>query len=275
MQQEGASLSSSTPDALWRDPANQILQPLAIEVTNLSRGSWLRGCALSVPVGTRLLVVSEPEESASVLVRVLAGLVRPDAGRISIAGMAEPAPSGWGRRVAHLGPEPGIPRWMTPREALRLAAGLLEVPPDEARVRIDRALAWCGIRDAVADWPVGRGGPPLLQRTGLAAALIADPEVLLLDEALRSLDTHERTRLLRLPGRRHTIVIASRYPASEAGLVSHIALLHGGRLVLMVPVSDLDAAGLPLSTRGIVMLAERRGVSVASAPGARAAAARS
>jgi ABC-2 type transport system ATP-binding protein len=217
--------------------------------------------------------VSEPEASASTLVRVLAGLVRADAGRMSIAGMAEPTKTGWGRRVAHLGPEPGIHRWMTPREALGLAAALLGVPRDEAAVRIERALAWSGIRAPAADRAVARGGPPLLQRTGLAAALIADPEVLLLDEPLRSLDTHERTRLLRLPGRRHTIIIASRYPASEAGLVSHVALLRSGRLALMAPVSDLDDAGLPLSTRGILSLAERRGVRMAAATDTPAAAA--
>lgn len=240
-------------------------------MTDLSRGRLLRHCSLSVPVGTRLLVVSEPEASASSLVRVLAGLARPEEGRIAIAGMSEPSRSGWGRRVAHLGPEPGIHRWMTPREALALSAALLDVPRDEARVRIERALAWSGIRGPAADLPVSRGGPPLLQRTGLAAALIADPEVLLLDEPLRSLDTHERTRLLRLPGRRHTIVIASRYPASEAGLVSHVALLHGGRLALMAPVSELDDAGLPLSMRGIIALAEQRGVKAVLAPEAHVA----
>jgi ABC-2 type transport system ATP-binding protein len=217
--------------------------------------------------------VSEPEAAASTLVRILAGLVRAERGRISIAGMSEPGARGWGARVAHLGPEPGIPRWMTPREALRLAAGLLGLPADEAAVRIERALAWSGIREADADRPVDRGGPPLLQRTGLAAALIGDPEVLLLDEPLRALDTHERTRLLRLPGRRHTIVIASRYPASEAGLASHVALLHSGRLALMVPVSELDDAGLPLSTRGILALAERRGVTSIGGRDAHAAAA--
>ena len=202
---------------------------------------------------------------------VLAGLTRSDGGRISIAGMAEGAKTGWGHRVAYLGPEPGIHRWMSPREALALAAALLGVPGDEAGVRIERALAWSGIPPSIADRPVGRGGPPLLQRTGLGAALIADPEVLLLDEPMRSLDTHERTRLLRLPGRRHTIVIASRYPASEAGLVSHVALLLGGRLALMVPVTDLDEDGLPLSMRGILTLAERRGVKAAGASGPRTA----
>ena len=266
-------MTSSTPDALWGDPANEILRPVAIEVTDLSRGSVLRQCSLSVPVGSRLLVVSEPEAAASTLVSILAGLIRSDHGRISIAGMAEAAKTGWGHRVAYLGPEPGIHRWMTPREALAMSAALLEVPGTEAGVRIERALAWSGIPAAVADRPVGRGGPPLLQRTGLGAALIADPEVLLLDEPLRSLDTHERTRLLRLPGRRHTIVIASRYPASEAGLVSHVALLRGARLALMVPVSDLDDAGLPLSMRGIVALAERRGVKPVGAPNSTAAAA--
>ncbi len=218
----------------------------------------LRRCSLSIPVGMRLLVVSEPEASASALIRILAGLSRPDAGRIEIVGMTDSSRRGWGRRVAHLGPEPGIPGWMSPREALVLAADLLGVVRDETAGRIDRALAWTGVAPTAADQPINRGGPAILQRTGLAAALIADPEVLLLDEPLRALDTHERTRLLSLPGQRHTILIASRYPASEAGLVSHVALLRAGRLALLAPVTDLDAAELPLSMRGITALADER-----------------
>ncbi len=145
---------------------------------------------------------------------------------------------------------------MTPREALALSARLADLPPDEARIRTERALTWAGIRPAAADRAVRHGGPPLVQRTGLAAALIGDPEVLLLDEPMRALDTFERTRLLRLPGPRHTIVLASRYPASEAGLVSHVALLRNGRVALVAPIGDLERAGLPLSLRGITKLAE-------------------
>ncbi|HJP70510.1 MAG TPA: ATP-binding cassette domain-containing protein [Candidatus Limnocylindria bacterium] len=224
----------------------------------LSRRGLLDRCSLTVPVGMRLLLVSEPEASASSLLRVLAGLSRPARGRVEIAGLSDASPGGWARRVAYLGPEPGIHRWMTPREALTLAAGLLEVPGVDAARRIERALAWARVPPEAFDRPVSRGGPPLLQRTGFAAALIGDPEVLLLDEPLRALESHERARLLRLPGRRRTILLASRYPASEEGLASHVAYLRRGRVVLVARVDDLEAAGLPLSTRGIAALADQR-----------------
>lgn len=206
----------------------------------------------------RLLVVSEPEASGSSLLRILAGLSRPSRGRVEIAGLSDGSPAGYARRVAYLGPEPGIHRWMTPREALILAAGLLEVPASDAAARIERALAWARIPPEAIDRPVGRGGPPLLQRTGFAAALIGDPEVLLLDEPLRALESHERARLLRLPGRRRTILLASHYPASEEGLASHVAFLRRGRVALVARIGDLAASGQPLSTRGIAALADRR-----------------
>jgi len=251
-------LASSTPDALWSAPSARVLRPSAVSCVDVSRGRLLDRCSLTVPVGMRLLLVGEPEESASGLLRVLAGLSRADRGRLEIAGLRDPSADGWGRRIAYLGPEPGIPAWMTPREALELASGLLELPAAEAERRIGRALAWANVPAAALDRPVRRGGPPLLQRTGLAAALVADPEVLLLDEPLRALEADERWRLLRLPGRRRTILIASRYPASEAGLASHLALLRGGRVALLARIADLEAAGLPLSMKGIGALADRR-----------------
>lgn len=247
----GTLLTSSTPDALWDAPALRTLRPAALTCEGVSRGRLLDRLDLSVPVGMRLLLVGEPEASASTLLRILAGLARPSRGRITIAGMDDPSAEGWGRRVAYLGPRPGIRSWMTPREALELAAALLELPRVDAARRIERALAWVRIDEATASRPLRRGGPPLLQRTGLAAALIADPEVLLLDEPLRGVEAVERTRMLRLPGRRRTLLIASRYPTSEAGLVSHVALLRAGRVAAMVSVDELAAAGLPLSASGV------------------------
>lgn len=221
----------------------------------LSRGQLLDDCSLTIPVGMRLLVVSDPPDAASALVRVMAGMAPRSRGRVEIAGSSDPSVDGWARRVAFLGPEPGIHGWMTPREALRLAARLLGLPAGLAAERTERALAWVGVGPPLSDRSVSRASLAVLHRVGLAAALMADPEVLLLDEPLRGLETRERTKLLRLPGPRHTIVIASRYPASEAGLVSHVALLRAGKVACMAPVNDLDAAGLPLSMRGIQALA--------------------
>lgn len=251
-------LASSTPDALWSAPSARVLRPSAVSCVGVSRGRLLDRCSIAVPVGMRLLVVAAPEDSASMLLRVLAGLSPADHGRVEIAGLRDHSADGWGRRIAYLGPEPGIPAWMTPREALELASGLLELPASEAERRIGRALAWAHVPADALDRPVRRGGPPLLQRTGLAAALIADPEVLLLDEPLRAVEADERSRLLRLPGKRRTILIASRYPASEQGLVTHLALLRHGRVALLARVDELEEAGLPLSMKGIEALADRR-----------------
>jgi ABC-2 type transport system ATP-binding protein len=251
-------VTSSTPDALWGSAALQALHPSAITCAGVTRGRLLNRCNLTVPVGMRLLLVGQPDAAASTLVRIVAGLSRRQRGHVEIAGLSDPTADGWGRRVAYLGPHPGIHRWMTPREALELAAGLLELPRLEASRRVERAMAWVRIPEAAADRPVRRGGPPLLQRTGLAAALMADPEVLLLDEPLRAIEAPERSRMLRLPGKRRTVLLASQYPASEEGLATHVALIRGGRVVLMAPMSDLEAAGLSLSMRDILALAAAR-----------------
>src|SRR3990170_857475 len=98
----GAALTSSTPDALWGAPALRALRPTAIAASDLSRGRLLDRCNLSVPVGMRLLVVGDPDASASMLLRVLAGLSRPSRGRVELAGMQDGSLTGWGSRVAHL-----------------------------------------------------------------------------------------------------------------------------------------------------------------------------
>jgi ABC-2 type transport system ATP-binding protein len=223
---------------------------------------------LAVGVGARLLVVSTPEASASLLLRVLAGLARATSGIVRIAGVtrADDSAAGWARRIGYVGPEAGIHPWMSPGEALDLAGRLAGLDPDERRRRIDEAAELYRL-GAQLGTPVRRGGPALAQRTALAAAMLAEPEVLLLDEPLRSLEPDERRLLLTIPGRRRTVLLASRYPASEAGLVNQVALLREGRIVLHVGIAELDEHDLQLSMRGIEALAK---LGLAGVPGAAA-----
>jgi ABC-2 type transport system ATP-binding protein len=222
-------------------------------VTRRSRGQHLlHDLTLVVGVGARLLVVSRPEQSASMLLRVLAGLSRMQAGIVRLAGVARPDSSaaGWARRVGYVGPEAGIYPWMTPREVLDLAGRIAEYDPSEIQRRIDHVAEHYRIGVSL-DQPIRRGGEPLAQRVALASAMLTEPEVLLLDEPLRAVDPEERARLLTIDGRRRTVVLASRYPASEVGLVNQVAFLQDGRLALHAPIDELERRGLALSQRGI------------------------
>jgi ABC-2 type transport system ATP-binding protein len=227
-------------------------------VTRRSGGQdLLRDLTLVVGVGAPLLVVSQPEQSASMLLRVLAGLSRVRSGIVRLAGMARPDSSaaGWARRVGYVGPEAGIYPWMTPREVLDLAGRIAEYDASDITRRIDHVAEQYRIVVHL-DEPIRRGGEPLAQRVALASAMLTEPEVLLLDEPLRAVEPEERARLLTIPGRRRTVVIASRYPASETGLVNQVAFLREGRLMVHAPISELERQGLALSQRGIDALIE-------------------
>jgi ABC-type multidrug transport system ATPase subunit len=249
-------LTSSTPDALWASQSVRTLKPAAVVCEGVSRSQrgqlLLDDLTLVVGVGARLLVVSRPEESASMLLRILAGLSRRHSGIVRLAGVARPDSSarGWARRVGYVGPETGVYPWMTPREVLDLAGRIAEYDLPEIRRRIDFLAERYRI-GVHLDQPIRRGGEPLAQRVALASAMLTEPEVLLLDEPLRAVDPEERSRLLDLPVSRRTVVIASRYPASEEGLVDRVAFLREGKLVMHAPMEELDRKGLALSQRGI------------------------
>ncbi len=198
----------------------------------------------------RLLVISDPEDSAPLLLRVLAGLARPDGGSTELAGLTDASRAGWARRVAYVGPEQGLWPWMTPREVLALAERLHGAPG----WHVDRLVTALGI-GAALNQPLSWGSEAMVERVALAAALLRDPEVLLLDEPLPSLDPEERSRILSLPGRRRTILLASRQPATEAGHCTHVALLREGGLAFLATVAELAARDLPLSVRGVEALA--------------------
>src|SRR5512134_36861 len=106
--QGGAVLASSTPDALWSAPTARLVQPAAVACRDVGRRGLLERCTFRVAPGVRLLVVAEPDESGSVLLRILAGLARPSSGRVVVAGIDGAEAARRGARVSYLGPEPGI-----------------------------------------------------------------------------------------------------------------------------------------------------------------------
>ena len=244
---------SSTPEALWTDPSVRRLRPAAVLVRGLRHGSHLADLDLVVPVGWRLLVVSRPDDASRDLLRVLAGLARPSSGSVRLAGLDPAATQRAGGLVSYVGPQAGLYAWMSPREALALSARLTALPADS----IDAALATYGLA-AAAETPMRRLGAGIAQRVALAAAVLTNPEILLLDDPLSALDVDERARLLAADDQRRTVLLASRFPSREAGICDHVALVRDGRVALVARTEELVEAGLPLSLRGIEALADGR-----------------
>jgi ABC-2 type transport system ATP-binding protein len=145
----------------------------------------------------------------------------------------------------------------TGRDHLRVLARAARVPTS----RVEEVLALVELT-AAADRGAGAYSLGMRQRLGLAAALLGDPELLMLDEPANGLDP-EGVRWLRdflrafaADGR--TVFVSSHHLAEVAQTVDHVVIISRGRLVVECPLSALVAESLSLEDAFIELTAERR-----------------
>ena len=119
------------------------------------------------------------------LLRLIAGLLRPDAGTVRVGG-AEPVP---GRAAAMVFQSYRLLPWKTVRDNVAFALPHLEAA--ERAARVDRVLAQVGLARFGDAWPRALSGG-MQQRANLARALTVDPEILLMDEPFAALDAQTR-----------------------------------------------------------------------------------
>ena len=170
--------------------------------------------------------------------RMLLGLVRPTSGRAWIHGRPLPDPDGLAR-VGAMIEEPGFHPWATGHRNLEFLALAGPAPRPDA---VERVLARVGLADA-AGRKVKTYSQGMRQRLGLAAALLREPSLLILDEPTNGLDPagiQEMRSLLRALADAGTTVFLSSHLLSEIEQVcDHVAVLHAGRLIVQGPVHDV------------------------------------
>jgi ABC-2 type transport system ATP-binding protein len=177
--------------------------------------------------------------------RMMVGLVRPTAGQVLIDGRRYdqlPTPR---RTVGAVLEATGFHPGRRGRDHLRIVGQLAGVPG----TRIDEVLDQVGLADA-ADRRVGGYSLGMRQRLGLAATLLGDPRVLVLDEPGNGLDPAGmawlRTLLRDLAGRGCAIVVSSHVLAELAQTVDQVLILNAGRLRFAGPLSTLTETGASL-----------------------------
>jgi ABC-2 type transport system ATP-binding protein len=174
--------------------------------------------------------------------KAIVGIARPTAGRALIDGApaasAAPDASKLGVYIDSCGAHPG----RSARDHLRSLAALAGLP----RPRVEELLSIVGLEQATSR-RVGSFSMGMRQRLGLASALLADPDILVLDEPLNGLDPQGIRwvrGLLRERAARGKTVLLSSHVLSEAALtVDDVVVIHKGRLIRQSSIEELERLG--------------------------------
>ncbi|PZA19723.1 ABC transporter ATP-binding protein, partial [Modestobacter versicolor] len=187
--------------------------------------------------------------------RALLGLVRPTSGTATVLGRPAGAPS---PGVGALIEGPGFYPYLSGRQNLRVLARYAGAAPD----RVDAVLGTVDLLDRADDrystWSLG-----MKQRLGVAAALLKDPEVVVLDEPTNGLDpagiTDMRALLRRLAADGRTVLLSSHLLGEVEQVCDRVAVISAGRLVVEGSVDEL------VGLRRLVVEAEPLGEAAAVA----------
>ena len=174
----------------------------------------------------------------STLIRILLGLIRPTEGGASVLGSSVGQPRSYAARVGVLIESPAFIPGLSARGNLVSLARLRHLPLE----RVDAVLAQVGLVGRDRE-PVKRFSLGMKQRLGIAAALLSDPELLILDEPTNGLDPAgivEIRELLRDLGRNGRTVIVSSHQLSEIEAVcDHLVVIRLGKLVFSGPMTEM------------------------------------
>jgi len=193
----------------------------------------VRGITLQIAAGQVVGVLGPNGAGKTTTVRMIAGLIPPSCGTVTLAGMDSVSDSiGVRRRLGYLPESAPLYREMRVGDYLRYRARLYGLDRRAGRAAVGRCAELCRVAD-VRRRRIGHLSKGYRQRVGLASVLLHDPQVLILDEPTSGLDPAqiaETRRLIRdLAGTRTTVIVSHVLPEVERSC-DRIILLARGRV---------------------------------------------
>ena len=217
--------------------------PLALEIRGLVKRfdrPAVDGLDLAVRAGEFYALLGPNGAGKTTTLRMIAGLMRPDAGSIHIAGIDALADPVAAKRVtAWISDEPMTYDKLTPEEYLEFVAGLWGVEPKLAQARARELLDWLGLAPHAHERceTFSKG---MRQKVALAGALVHEPRLIILDEPLTGLDAGSARQVKNVLRERaraggtvimttHILEVAERM-ADRIGVIAHGKLIAEGTL---------------------------------------------
>ena len=175
-------------------------------------------------------------------IRVLMGLIRASGGRCRLFGHVVPNREARAR-LGFLPESPYFYDYLTSRELLDLCGRLFGLDAAVRKKRADELLARVGLGGAAADRQLRRYSKGMLQRAGLAQALVNDPELVVLDEPMSGLDPvgrkDVRDLILELREAGKTIFFSTHILSDVEAICDRVAIIAGGKIHDVGPVAKL------------------------------------
>ncbi|MBM3527640.1 MAG: ABC transporter ATP-binding protein [Alphaproteobacteria bacterium] len=201
------------------------------------------GLDLTVRPGEFYSLLGPNGAGKTTTLRMVAGLLRPDAGSISIFGvdaLADPVAAK--RIMAWVSDEPMIYDKLTPYEYLEFVAGLWGIDAATAQRRADDLIGWLGLGPHAHERCEGFS-KGMRQKVALAGALVHDPRLIILDEPLTGLDAGSarqvKTVLRERVANGDTVIMTTHILEVAERMADRIGVIAGGRLIAQGTLAEL------------------------------------
>lgn len=205
----------------------------------------VRGVSLTIPSGSVFGLLGPNRAGKTTLVKILLNLTRPNMGTVSRLG--EPISARHTlSRVGYMHENHAFPRYLSASEVLTFYGGLSGLSTTILAERVPKLLERVGLADRAAE-PITRFSKGMVQRLGLAQALINEPDLLILDEPTEGMDLNGR-QLLREVVHEHrkagkTVLLVTHVLHEVEELCDELAVIVAGKIVYRGALKQLLAQG--------------------------------
>lgn len=205
----------------------------------------VNGLSLAVEQGEIFGLVGPNGSGKTTTLKLLLGLLYPTKGQARVFGKDPVTDTAVRQRLGFLPEGPYFYEHLDAVEVLSFYAQLFRIPKNEKRQRIDRLLEQVGMADR-QHVRLGQCSRGMVQRIGLAQALINDPDLVLLDEPTSGLDPlgarDMRNHILSLREQGKTVFLCSHLLSEVERMCDRVAILHQGHLLEVLRMSEVTGS---------------------------------